>query len=87
MNAKNLIEQLCRNSVNMEDLQVVQIVEPLDDCASIFGEFNCCILPSPGYYLAEWVVVDENSRIGQPDAILVLEEPSKNGIVQLFKID
>lgn len=87
MKAKDLINNLCQNGVNMENLQVVEIVEPLDDCARLFGDFNCCILPTTGYYLAEWVNIDENSQIGQPDAILILDNASNDGLVQLFKID
>lgn len=87
MKAKDLIDTLCRQGVNMESYQVVEIVEPLDDCARLFGDFNCCILPTTGYYLAEWVNIDENSELGQPDAILILENASKEGLVQLFRID
>lgn len=87
MKAKDLIEKLTQQVINSAHFQVVEIVEPLDDCARLFGDFNCCILPTTGYYLAEWVNIDENSQIGQPDAILILEYASSKGIVQLFKID
>lgn len=86
MKAKELLVTCCLNGVNLEDFQVVSIESPLEDCARLFGDFNACVLPSPGSYFVEWCDFDKSSRIGNADALLVLDASQGQSIL-LFRID
>lgn len=87
MKTYELIKKLIENDVKMDSFQVVAIDCPLSDCARLFGDFNSCILPSTGIYLAEWVDADKQSQIGSPDALLVLDDVMNRGLVHLYHID
>lgn len=86
MKAKELLDICCTNGVNLEDFQVVDIESPLEDCARLFGDFNACVLPIPGSYLVEWCNIDKSSKIGDGDALLVMDS-NPGSVVLLFRID
>lgn len=86
MKAKELLDICCYNGVNLEDFQIVKIESPQEDCTRLFGGFNACVLPSPGSYLVEWCNFDKLSRIGNADALLVLDSTPAESIL-LFRID
>lgn len=86
MKAKDLLNICCTNAVNLEAFQVVDIKSPLEDCSRLFGDFNACVLPIPGSYLVEWCDFDKSSRIGNADALLVLDASQGQSIL-LFRID
>lgn len=85
MKAKELLAICCRNGVNLEDFQVVDIESPLEDCARLFREYKACVLPSPGSYLVEWCDFNRSSQIGNPDALFVLDA-SPAATIHLFQI-
>lgn len=87
MKAKELLDICCTNGVNLEDFQVVNIESPLEDCTRLFGDFNACVLPSPGSYLVEWCSFNKPSQIGPAEAMLVLEGDDMIRIILLFRID
>lgn len=86
MKAKELLDICCTNGVNLEDFQVVDIESPLEDCTRLFGDFNACVLPIPGSYLVEWCVIDKSSKIGDADALLIMDS-NHGSVVLLFRID
>lgn len=87
MKASTLISILCTNGISMENTQIVTVENPLEDCCRLFGDFNSCILPSPGTYLVEWVEADGMPKIGNPDALLVLDDVLTRGLVLMYRID
>lgn len=86
MKAKELLNICCRNGVNLEGFQVEDFESPLEDCARLFGDFNACVLPTPGSYLIEWCDANKPSKIGDADALLVLDD-NPVSVVLLFRID
>ena len=87
MKAFDILKDLETRSVSMENYQIHNIEEPLSDCCRLFGDFNACVLASPGCYLCECISIDETPSIPSTDALLILENPNLAGVVVMCRID
>lgn len=83
-----LWQRACYQGVCLENFQIATFNEsPKEDCANLFGDITDGIFPSSGTYLYQMTDLVEPSAFGEPDAMLILENPADNGIVYMWRID